>query len=81
MVGRTYTTFYFPLLKSTCVLLKIEVYNAGSLNSERDPLCITASWNILASENISLQLFMAFLGGGGLSTFSYLLAEYHFAQL
>ena len=38
MVGKNYTTFYLPLLKLACILLKIEIYNAGSWTRGRDPL-------------------------------------------
>ena len=38
MVGRNYTTFYLPLLKLACILLKIEIYNVGSWIGGRDPL-------------------------------------------
>ena len=38
MVGRNYTSFYLPLLKLACILLKIEAYNAGSSTREREPL-------------------------------------------
>ena len=29
MAGRMHTTFYLPLMELACILLKIEVYNAG----------------------------------------------------
>ena len=38
MVGINYTTFYLPLLKLVCILLKIEIYNAGSWTRGREPL-------------------------------------------
>ena len=37
MVGKKYTTFYLPLLKLACILLKVEVYNAGLSTQGRDP--------------------------------------------
>ena len=37
MVGKKYTTFYLPLLKLACILLKVEVYNAGLSTLGRDP--------------------------------------------
>ena len=37
IVGRGYTTFYLPLLKLACILLKIEIYNAGPSTRGRDP--------------------------------------------
>ena len=43
--------------------------------------CITASGNILTSENISLKLFMAPFKTIELSTFWYVMAEHNFAQL
>ena len=44
-------------------------------------MCITASGNILASENISLKTFMAPLETIEWLTFWYVVAEHHFAQL
>ena len=44
-------------------------------------MCITASGNILTSENISLKLFMAPLETIELLIFSYVVAENHIAQL
>ena len=37
-VGRKYTTLYLPLLELACILLKIEVYNAGLTTWGRDRL-------------------------------------------
>ena len=36
MVGRVYTTFYCLLLNLPCILVKIEVYNAGPKTQGRD---------------------------------------------
>ena len=36
--SRVYTTCYLPLLKLACILLKIEVYNAGLTTRGRDSL-------------------------------------------
>ena len=38
MVGGVCTTFYLPLLKLACMLLKIKVYNTGSTTRGRDPI-------------------------------------------
>ena len=46
-----------------------------------NPLCITASANILDSGSISLKLFIAPLETIELLTFWYIVAEHHFAQL
>ena len=44
-------------------------------------VCITASGNILVCGNNSIKLFMAPLETIELLTFSFAVAEYHFAQL
>ena len=38
MAGIKYTAFYLSQLKLACILLKIEVYNAGPSTRGRDPL-------------------------------------------
>ena len=38
MEDRKYTTFYLPLLKLACILLKNTIYNARSSTQGRDPL-------------------------------------------
>ena len=53
----------------------------GKNEKPRRGLCITASGNILASGNISLELFRAPLETIELLTFWYVVAEHHFAQL
>ena len=50
-----YTTFYLPLLKLACILLKIKVYNAGSWTRGRDP-----SLNFFSTKSFFFLLLLFF---------------------
>ena len=56
-------------------------YRGGWIQKVGGGVCIKASGNILASENISLKLFMAHLKIIELLIFWYIVDEHHIAQL
>ena len=64
-----------------CKLGMIHIWGQWKLSKFQDPLCITASGNILARGNISLKLFMAPLETIEPLTFWYVVDEHHIAQL
>ena len=55
MVGRKYATFYLLLLRLACILLQIEVYDAGSPTRERDPLPLLRRCTIVSDLHFDFE--------------------------